>query len=148
MAEMKIITSKHFRLWDVTKKEIYLPNITLEKIAIQYTPGLIPEYKKSYIFYLKEQLFYDKEELSYLLNLKNETIISIIHGICQDPRIYAEGEKIASFRVYRIRQVDISNIMAMGSMDVGVVNVLAQVGVSISEEDIDIILRSMDKEDG
>lgn len=146
MDKKRIITSKYFRLWDVTNEKIYLPHVILEKLSYSFE-------LECTFFYLREMLHYGAE--SYLLNLKNKclsdgtikAVVSIICGNCKDPRVYDDCQKVASFNIHKIHQIDVANIMAMGPSDIAIVKVLAQVEVVITEKDIKNILQNMDIED-
>lgn len=146
MDKKRIITSKYFRLWDVTDEKKYIHLVVLEKIAFNFYPKLYAPPTKLTTFYLRERLF--SMSKSYLINLKPTMQFSIIQGKCADPRIYVKSQVIATFGINHIHQIDIDSIMAMTPRDRDVVEVLAQVEVDITEKDIENILQNMDKEDG
>jgi len=140
MAKKRILTSKYFRLWDTTKEKVYLSAVVLDKITKQYYNT------ERKIFHLRERLH--EGEKGYLTNLESGAYISVLHGVCGNPSIYVEDHAIASFMIKHVNQIDIHNIMAMTPQDIGVVEILAQVDVDITENDIENILNSMDTEDG
>lgn len=146
MAKKRIITSKYFRLWDITDEKKYIHTVVLDKISFRFTMIYGAEPAKRTIFYLRERLFTIGK--SYLLNLKPAMQFSIARGKCENPNIYVESQVISTFNINHINQIDIDSIMAMAQSDIEVIEVLAQIEVDITEENIKSILKNMDIEDG